>query len=134
MHAREFPFSPRSSLRLEIGDLIAVPGTEGRWAVLQVSALRRSGPGARSTLGVGVLPWSGEEPPRPEDIAGLDFTEHGMTAIEIFADGGAEVVGCAPLAGGVQSDMLDHYVGARHKVWGWRTAMRRALAAGGSEE
>lgn len=133
MPEREFPFSPKTATALRVGDLIAIPGSGGRWAVLQVSALRRSGPGARTTIGVGVLPWSGAKPPTADAIAGLDFMEHGMTAIEIFSAGGAEVVGCAPLAGGVQSNMLDHHVGVKHEVWGWRTAMRLACSAGGVE-
>jgi hypothetical protein len=130
--ARDFPFSPKSSTRLELGDLIAVPCAEGDWAVLQVSALRRSGPGARTTLGVGVLPWHGDRPPTAEAIKGLRFVEHAMTAIEIFTEGGAEVVGAGVLAEGVQSNLHETSVGVSHKVWGWRTAMARARSAGGA--
>lgn len=129
---RVFPFSPKSSTRLEVGDLIAIPCPEGDWAVLQVSALRRSGPGARTTLGVGVLPWRGDRQPTANAIEGLEFLEHGMTAIEIFTEGGAEVVDEAKLAGGVQSNMHDMTVGTRHKVWGWRAALDRARSAGGT--
>ncbi|MCB0910237.1 MAG: hypothetical protein KDB60_01305 [Propionibacteriaceae bacterium] len=103
MPKRDFPFSPKSATRLEVGDLIAISGSDGDWAVLQVSTLPRTGPGARTTLGVGVLPWRGKKQPTAEAIAGLEFVEHGLTSIEIFTDGGAEVVGSAALANGVQS-------------------------------
>ena len=132
MPERDFPFSPKSSTRLEVGDLIANPGVEGDWAVLQVSALRRSGPGAQTTLGVGVLPWRGDRPPTAEAVKGLRFTEHAMTAIEIFTEGGVEVVGTGALAEGVQSNLHEMSVGVSHKVWGWRTALDRARSAGGT--
>lgn len=130
MPARKFPFAPKSATRLEVGDLIAIPYSEGGWAVLQVSALRCSGPGARSALGVGVLQWRGDQRPTADAIAGLDFVEHGMTVIKIFTEGGTEVVASAPLAGGEQSNMNERGVGVTHQVWGWHTAMERARSAG----
>lgn len=129
MTNRAFPFAPKSASQLELGDLIGIPFNAGGWAVLQVSALRRTGPGARTTLGVGVLPWRGNQRPTAEAIVGLEFVEHGMTVIEIFTEGGAEVVAAATLAGGPQSTMLDMGIGVTHKLWGWRTAMERARSA-----
>ena len=79
-----------------------------------------------------MLPWRGDRRPTAEAIADLEFVEHGMTAIEIFTDGGAEVVATGALAGGAQSNMLNMNVGVTHKVWGWRTAMERARSAGGA--
>src|SRR5262245_34180367 len=54
MSSREFPFSPRSATKLEVADVLAIPCEEGTRAVLQVSSLRRTGPGAWTTLSVGV--------------------------------------------------------------------------------
>jgi hypothetical protein len=76
-----------------------------------------------------VLPWRGTDKPTVKDIAGLDFLEHGLTDINIFGLGGAEVVANAPLAGGVLSNLHDVSIGVTHKVWGWHTAMTRARIA-----
>lgn len=127
--SRTFPFAPRSAARLSVGDLLAVPNEDGTWAVLQVSALR-TGPGSRSAFGVGVLPWRGASPPTAAAIEGMEFLEHALTRIEIFSDGGVEVVGTAPLAAGVQSNLLEISVGTVHEVWGWATALERARSAG----
>jgi hypothetical protein len=113
MCSREFPFSPRSATKLEVGDVLALPCEDGTWAVLQVSALRRTGPGARTTFGVGVLLWRGHERPTAADVAGLEFVAHGLTRIEIFSAGGAEVVTNTTLASGVQPNT---YYGARSSV------------------
>ena len=129
MPHRVFPFAPRSAADLEVGDLLSIPLGDDTWGVLQVSALRRSGPGARTTFGVGVLPWSGSRSPTESDIEGLEFVEHGLTTIEVFTNGGAQVVANAPLARGIQSALNDLRVGAKHSVWGWRTAIQRARSA-----
>lgn len=60
MSDRSFPFSPRSTATLEVGDLIAVPREPSGWACLQVADLNRRGPGARTTFVAGVLRWRGE--------------------------------------------------------------------------
>lgn len=92
MTKRQFPFSPRTSGQLEQGDIIAVPCEGGRWACLQVVELEREGVGSRSTLMVGPLPWSGAEPPTARDVEGLPVTEQGLTRIELFTEGGLQVV------------------------------------------
>lgn len=128
---RTFPYSPRSTATLRIGDLVAIPDG-GRWAVIQVAFLQASGPGARTTFGAGILPWGGPDLPTAADVAGLGFIERGLTGIELFTQGGMEVVATAPLCGGSQSNLDDFSVGTMHSVWGWRTAVRRALAAASS--
>jgi hypothetical protein len=117
MSSREFPFSPRSATTLEVGDVLAILCEDGTWAALQVSALRRTGPGARTTFGVGVLPRRGQDPPTAADVAGLEFVRRGLTGIEIFSAGGAEVVTSTTLAGGVQPNLHDMSVGTGHSVW-----------------
>jgi hypothetical protein len=92
MTKRQFPFSPRTSGQLEQGDIIAVPCGGGRWACLQVVELKREGVGSRSTLMVGPLPWSGAAPPTDRDVEGLPVTEQGLTRIELFTEGGLQVV------------------------------------------
>lgn len=130
MTKRQFPFSPRTSGQLEQGDIIAVPCEGGRWACLQVVELKREGVGARSTLIVGPLPWSGAEPPTARDVESLPVTEQGLTRIELFTEGGLQVVANSPgVPTAFASNYRDFAVGTRHHVWGWKTAIRKAIAA-----
>jgi hypothetical protein len=127
---RSFPFSPRSARQLECGDLIAVPCEPSGWACLQVVDLQRRGPGARTTLIVGVLPWRGEQPPTSEAVTGVAATEQGMTRIELFTEGGLQVVATTNvIPTGRPSNYRDFEVGATHHVWGWRAAIRTAQEA-----
>lgn len=130
MPSRSFPFSPRSTASLEVGDLIAVPCEPSGWACLQVVDVQRRGPGARTSFVAGVLPWHGDTAPTRTDVAGLAATEHGLVRIELFTDGGLQVVDQADVAeAGLASNYRDVGVGTVHKVWGWKTAIRRAQAA-----
>lgn len=129
MADRNFPFSPRTTTKLELGDLVAVPRDDGRWGCLQVTDLTRSGTGSRTSLVVGVLPWVGESPPRSQDIHGLTITEQGLTSVEVFTKGGLEVVGTsAVVPHGLSSNFNDFGVGTTHNVWGWRTAVKKVTA------
>ena len=129
MTRRHFPLSPRTSGQLEPGDIIAVPCEGGRWACLQVVELKREGAGSRSTLIVGPLPWSGAEPPTVRDVGGLRVTEQGLTRIELFTEGGLQVVANSPVVPtAFASNYRDFAVGTRHLAWGWKTAIRKAIA------
>lgn len=130
MPDRSFPFSPRSTATLEVGDLIAVPREASGWACLQVVDLSRRGPGARTTFVAGVLPWRGEDPPTRDDVSGLGVTQPGLVSVEIFTQGGLRVVDRGEVvATGLASNFRDMRVGAAHKVWGWRSALRKAQEA-----
>src|SRR3954447_25053767 len=93
MTGRSLPISPRSTQSLELGDLIAVPCEPSGWACLQVVDLARSGPGMKSSFVVGVLPWRGDEPPTHLAVAGLAASEQGLVHVNLFTQGGLEVVG-----------------------------------------
>ena len=130
MADRAFPFAPRSTTSLELGDLIAVPCEPSGWACLQVIDLVRSGPGARTTFVAGVLPWRGSEPPTRQTVAGLSATEHGLVHLDVFSKGGLLVIDQGQITtSGLPSNFRDLDVGRHHKVWGWKTAVRRAQAA-----
>lgn len=130
MSDRSFPFSPRSTATLEVGDLIAVPREPSGWACLQVADLNRRGPGARTTFVAGVLPWRGEEPPTRDDVIGLGSLEQGLVSVEIFTEGGLRVVDRGEVVPNLSpSNFRSYEVGTVHKVWGWRTAMRKAQEA-----
>lgn len=129
MPNRTFPFSPRSTASIERGDLIAVPGEASDWACLQVVDVKRDGPGSRTTFVAGVLPWRGESPPTREDVAGLTATQHGLVPVDLFTKGGLQVVDHSEVVPTDQpSNFRDMHVGTTHKVWGWQTAIRKALA------
>ena len=131
MPDRTFPFSPRSTASLEVGDLIAVPGEASDWGCLQVVDVRRVGPGSRTTFIAGVLPWRGQSAPMRDDVAGLAAIENGLVPVELFTKGGLQVVDHSELAASdLPSSFWDMWVGATHKVWGWRTAIQKALVAG----
>lgn len=125
--ARRFPFRPRTSLGLEIGDYWPVPLDEGRYGCLIVVELKREGVGSRTSLIAGVLDWSGAQPPTAEDLDGCRVLAVGYTAIEVFTEGGSEIVGNIPLPETVAYDSpyRDLHVGAIHRTWGWRSLPRR---------
>jgi len=130
MTSRQFPFSPRTSRALEQGDLIAVPCEGGSWACLQIVEVKREGVGARSTFIAGTLPWGGSEPPAEEDVRGLAVTEQALTRIELFTDGGLQVVANSRVEPTTfASNYRDFEVGTKHRTWGWRAAIERARAA-----
>ena len=128
---RSFPFTPRSMRELERGDVIGVHCEPDGWVCLQVVDLARSGPGSRTTFVVGVLPWSStQSPPTPAAVAGLDATDQGLTRVELFTKGQAQVFGNLPVKDvGRPSNLRDFEVAMTHRVWGWRTAIRKAQAA-----
>jgi len=126
---RNFPFSPRSTRELEVGDLIAVPREDGRWGCLQVTDLKRSGSGSRTTLVVGILPWVGEHPPTSGAVSRLSVVEQALTRIEIFTEGRLEVVATSSLVPhGLPSNYRDFGVGTTHNVLGWKAAIARVSA------
>lgn len=75
----------------------------------------------------GVLPWRGQERPTADEVSGLRATQQGLVSIEIFTEGELQVVDRGEVvATGLASNFHDMGVGTVHKVWGWRTAVRRA--------
>lgn len=95
--ARDFPFSPKNTRQLEAEDLVAVPFEPDGWACLQVIELQRQGPGSLTSLIVGPLRWFGTAPPTGKDANGVPVTEQGLTRIELFTEGGLQVVANSPV-------------------------------------
>jgi hypothetical protein len=126
---RTFPFTPRSTRELRIGDIIAVPVGEA-WGCLQVADLAESGPGSRSVFIAAVVAYDGLRSPTVETVLGRPILEQAMTRVEMFTEGGLKVVGnCAVTSNPHSSNFRDHGVGVVHYVWGWKAAIGRA--AGG---
>jgi hypothetical protein len=125
---RAFPFSPRSVADFEIGDYWCVPLPRGGLGVLQVRHLQRKGPGARTAFVAGVVEWRGDESPAPLDLHGRRVLAHGLTRVEVFTEGGAEIVGNAPgtvPVGGLTSAFRDFAVGTGTQNWGWKVLSNR---------
>lgn len=61
---------------------------------------------------------------------GLAVTEQALTRIELFTEGGLQVVANTQHVPTVYaSNYRDFEVGTRHRVWGWKAAIRKATAA-----
>ncbi len=118
-----YPFTPRSATALTVGDLIPVQGDTAGWACLQVLELA---PRARSYFIVGLLDWRGSLPPGPADVRAAAPLRRAMTRIEVFTEGGLEVVGnSAPADEGQERFFGPGYIGKRTQTWGWMAAVTR---------
>ena len=125
---RSFPFRPTSTSQLEVGDVVPVRRPAGTWGALQVIDLKRDGAGARTSLIIGVLPWDTAAPPTAEDVAGLAVTEQGLTDVDLFRQGGLQVVAnTPPVPTSLGNAFRDANTGAVNSVWGWRAALRKAI-------
>jgi hypothetical protein len=132
MTDRTFPLSPRSSRDLEVGDFWAVSLPDGSFGACQVCDLKRSGVGALKTLVVGVIDWRGNAKPTELELAGRRILAQGLTRIELFTQGGAQVIGStkATVHGPeLKSAFRDHGVGTVTEVWGWKVVDRRVVNA-----
>jgi hypothetical protein len=128
MTDRAFPLSPRSTRDLEVGDCWAIQLADGTFGVCQVTDLRRSGQGARTTLVAGVIDWSGSATPTVGDLAGRPVLAQGLVRIEVFTVGGAVLLGNVPLNGDgriLASPFRDFEVGTVTQTWGWKVLPRR---------
>ena len=113
---------PTSATQLEIGDFFGVPLAGGTYACGQVVHVKCKGAGSRTAFVVGVVDWTGPNRPSQSDIEGKPVLDVGLTRIEVFTKDGAEVIGNTPVTGADRFDInfRDSYVGAVHKVWGWK--------------
>ena len=128
---RRYPFTPRTTRQLERGDIIGVRCEPDGWVCLQVVDLKHSGAGSLTTFVAGALLWSStESPPTAAAVTGLAAIQQGLTRIELFSEGQAQVFCNVPVRDiGLDSNFRDFEVGTRHRVWGWRVAIGKAQAA-----
>jgi hypothetical protein len=125
---RSFPFVPRSTAQLEVGDFWTVPLSHGDVGILQVRDLKRSGTASRSAFIAGVVDWRGIRTPAPADLRGCRVLVQGLVRIEVFTEGGAQIVGNAADTAAVDrltSAFRDHSVGTITYTWGWKMLPRR---------
>lgn len=133
MAERSFPFTPKSSRDLRIGDYWVTSLDDGTLACFQVTDLKAAGAGALKTLVVGVIDWRGTAPPAPADLRSRRVLVQGLTRIEAFADGrNSQILGnCTDTVGAdeLPSNYRAGGVGSVHHVWGWRILPKVALDA-----
>jgi hypothetical protein len=117
---RHFPVGPQRTSELEIGDLWTVKLPSGGYGCMQVTDVRRQGPGSRTSFIAGPLDWFGESPPLLSDVAGRRVLEIGLVRMEAFDQPCAAIFGNAEPVGaeGFDSTFDDGYVGAVTRVYG----------------
>ena len=109
--------------------MIAVAREDGRWGCLQVTDLKETGAGSRTSLVVGVLPWVSATRPEVKVLSGLKVIQQGLTNTRIFTEGHAAVIGWFEVTPtDLASNFRDFGVGTVTHVWGWRTALERSQA------
>ena len=120
---RQFPFVPKSTRDLEVGDFWAVVLPCGDIGILQVRDVRRSGTGSLSVFVAGVVDWQAPAAPAAGDLPGRRVLAQGLVSIDVFTKGGAELLGntsdTAPVAG-LTSAFRDFHVGSITHTWGWK--------------
>lgn len=129
---RRYPFVPRSTSDLLIGDLFAVALKAGDQAVLQVRGLKTSGSGAHTHFVAGVVDWRAPQLPIGHDLRGRRVLAEGVLRFEVFAPGRAEIFGTSmqPVPPPPWSDLAKAFAaGTSTEVWAWKSLRRRAQAA-----
>ncbi|WDG19156.1 hypothetical protein [Microbacterium sp. Clip185] len=125
----EFPFVPKTTVSLEVGDVIAIPRTDGLWGALHVVDLRRSGVGSRVSFIAGVLPWRGTHAPTAQDVADMAVVEQALVGTALFREGGFQVTANVPVAPtSLPNNFRTTGIGSSVLVWGWRAAVGRVEA------
>lgn len=88
--------------------------------------LKRQRVGASKCPVVGVLDWHSSEEPTAASVRGSSVLDQGLTRIQLFIDGGYQVVGsCAVGHNPWPSNFGRSAVGTTHKIWGWQAAARK---------
>jgi Immunity protein 26 len=94
----EYPFVPRSSVRLTPGDFWAVPLADGSYGCGRVVEHMPKGmPGARVGFLGSLLDWHAREPPTSDRISGAGSLDQGVMHIWAITKTGGVVLGNRPL-------------------------------------
>lgn len=123
-----YPFVPRSNRSLRPGQFWAIPLSNGRFACGRVLAVPAFGPKDRVGVVVGLMDWTGPQPPTGEDLAGRAVLAQASSRFETISNTGGEILGERPLRLDriVPTDPNDSGVGSVHTVWGWRVIQTEA--------
>jgi hypothetical protein len=93
---RRFPFQAERVTDLEEGDFWGLLMPDGRFAALQVTHLKKSGPHSRSKFVVGIVQWRGSALPTVADISGRRILAQGYWGQDHLDNAGVVVLGNSP--------------------------------------
>jgi hypothetical protein len=94
----EYPFVPKSSVRLAPGDFWAIPLADATYACGRVIApMPRGMPGNRIGFLGALLDWHGPSLPTSDSIAGAKAIEQGVMHILAITESGGMILGHRPL-------------------------------------
>ena len=88
---QQYPFVPKSTVHLRIGQFWAVPMSGGRYGCGYVVAVD---PSRRKMFVAGLIDWFGEMLPTAPDLAGHRVIEHADAHLKTITEHGREVLGC----------------------------------------
>jgi hypothetical protein len=105
---QSYPFKPKSSANLRLGDFWALPLAGGKYGCGRVIALKpKTGIGSRSMLLAGLMNWIGSTPPTAEGLAGCTTLVQGQIHLRSIWETGGEILGNRPLAeDGIEADQF----------------------------
>ncbi|TDM09684.1 MAG: hypothetical protein C4K60_10780 [Ideonella sp. MAG2] len=93
-----YPFKPKSSTNLRLGDFWALPLANGMYGCGRVVALKGKGQtGSRSMLLAGLMNWIGSSPPTSASLANCTTYAQGEVHLRCIWETGGEVLGNRPL-------------------------------------
>jgi hypothetical protein len=93
MIKRKFPFIPKSSVMLELGDFWSIPLDCGLYACGRViGRWPKEYKGSRTGFLAGLLDWSSKKPPTKKSIAGAPTIEQGGAHIKSILLTGGEIL------------------------------------------
>jgi hypothetical protein len=87
---QSYPFTPKSSLSLRLGDFWPVPLVDGSFACGRV--LQHNPDGRVSFFG-GLMDWRGDEPPTSDALAGSATIRQGSMHLKAITRVGGQIVG-----------------------------------------
>jgi hypothetical protein len=92
-----YPFRPKSTASLRVGQFWAVPFGSGSFGCGRVLQLNGAQLPSKSAFFGGLHKWSDNSPPTAESIAGSELLAFGVMHIRAIAQTGGEILGERPL-------------------------------------
>ena len=105
----DYPFVPKSTAYLQVGDIWAIPLADGRYGCGYVVDLY---PNRRKSFVAGLTNWVGPAPPKPEGLRGCRVIEHADAHLKTITEHGPEVVGHCDFPLQIDPDPREH-------TWGY---------------
>jgi hypothetical protein len=104
-----YPFVPKSTAHMRVGQIWAVPLSNGRYGCGYVVALD---PSRRRMFVAGLIDWFGDAPPTASQLVGHRVIEHAKAHLKTITEQGGEILGRVEVPLPVVPDPRDH-------VWGY---------------